>query len=106
MGVGRCRLAGTALAKSIERCALPLGHLARIGAEPGRTELAAQRAKAAACLDRWELAVITCEHDFCTGAFRDLQQPHETAGVDHARLVDDHDTAGIERALRQVLRRG
>ena len=30
MGVGRGRLAGTALAKRIERCALPLGHLARI----------------------------------------------------------------------------
>jgi hypothetical protein len=54
----------------------------------------------------WELPVITCEHDFRSGAPRDLQQPHETAGVDHAGLVDDHDTAGIEAVLRQVLRRG
>jgi len=43
-----------------------------------------------------ELPVITCEHDFRTRAFRDLQKPHETAGVDHAGLVDDHDAAGIE----------
>jgi hypothetical protein len=53
-----------------------------------------------------ELPVITCEHDFCTRAFRDLQQPHETAGVDHAGLVDDHDAATIEAVMRQVLRRG
>jgi hypothetical protein len=53
-----------------------------------------------------ELAVITCEHDFRSGAPRDLQQPHETAGVDHAGLVDDHDAAGIETVVRQVLRRG
>jgi hypothetical protein len=54
----------------------------------------------------WELPVITCEHDFCSRALGDLQQPHETAGVDHAGLVDDHDAAGIEAAARQVLRRG
>jgi len=30
MGVGRGRLAGTALAQRIERCALPFGNLARI----------------------------------------------------------------------------
>ena len=53
-----------------------------------------------------ELTVITGEHDFCSRALRDLQQPHETASVDHACLVDDHDTAGIEAVLRQVLRRG
>ena len=52
-----------------------------------------------------ELAVITCEHDFRTRALCDLQQPHETAGVDHAGLIDHHDAAGIEAVLRQVLRR-
>ena len=52
------------------------------------------------------MPVITCEHDFRSGALGDLQQPHETAGVDHARLVDDHDAAGIEAVVRQVLRRG
>jgi hypothetical protein len=43
-----------------------------------------------------ELPVITCEHDFCSRATRYLQQPHETASVDHAGFVDDHDAAGIE----------
>src|ERR1035441_10500815 len=36
MGVGRGRLTGTALSKRLERRALPLGHLARIGSEPDR----------------------------------------------------------------------
>lgn len=49
------------------------------------------------------MAVITCEHDFRTGALCDLQQSHEAAGVDHAGLIDDHDTATIEAVMRQVL---
>src|ERR1039458_4533957 len=68
MGVGRGRLTGTALAERLERCALPLGHLSGVRAEPGRTELAVERAKAATRLDRGELTVITGEHDFCSRA--------------------------------------
>jgi hypothetical protein len=87
LGIGRDRLLQVAGPHVLDRPLLPRFDLPAIHHKLGRTKAQAQGAKAAASLDRGELAVVTDQHHLGPRPLRMTEQRRELSGGDHGRLV-------------------